>query len=32
MNMIPEFLQGDATNVYRTREYIVKQSVTLHFD
>ena len=32
MNMITEFLQGDATNVYRTREYIVKQSVTLHFD
>ena len=26
---VPEFLV-DATNVYRTREYIVRQQITLH--
>lgn len=31
MERIPEFLV-EATNVYRTRKYIVKQSVTLRVD
>ena len=31
MEKIPEFLR-DATNVYRTRDYIVKQCVTLGYD
>lgn len=31
MNRIPEFLDG-ATNVYRTKEYIVKQIISIRYD
>lgn len=31
MSKIPDFLDG-ATNVYRTKEYIVKQVIVIHYD